>query len=192
MNTRDSFIEFFERDIRREGADELLAWLKTTDFFTAPASAKYHLNREGGLAEHSIHVYQRLRRLVEVDYVANPETIAICGLLHDVCKVDVYKIEMRNTKDEYGQWVKVPFYTADDQLPYGHGEKSVYIISAFMKLTRAEAMAIRWHMGGFDDAVKGGSYSCSSAFGKYPLAVLLHMADLGATFIDEAERAAEV
>jgi len=191
----DEFISAFEQNIQRDGADKLLAWMKASDFFTAPASTKYHLSREGGLVEHSVHVYKRLRELVEFEFgfsggerigTINAETIAICGLLHDLCKANFYKIEMRNTKDEYGQWVKVPYYTVDDQLPYGHGEKSVYIISDFMRLTREESMAIRWHMGGFDDAVKGGGYAMSGAWNKYPLAVLLHIADLQATFIDEA------
>ena len=72
-----------------------------------------------------------------------------------------------------------------DQLPYGHGEKSVYLIEHFMRLKTAEAIAIRWHMGGFDDAVRGGSFALSAAFEKYPLAVKLHIADLEATYLLE-------
>jgi len=188
-----SFIKTFNEDIKRTGADRLLAWLETTDFFSAPASTKYHLSREGGLVEHSINVYAKLIELLDYHHLKAPtaaelETAAICGLLHDVCKANFYKTEMRNTKDENGQWVKVPYYSVDDQLPYGHGEKSVYIISGFMELTREEAMAIRWHMGGFDDSVKGGSNSISKAFAQFPLAVMLHAADLWATYIDESKR----
>ena len=95
---------------------------------------------------------------------------------------------MRIRKNEQGQWEKYPFYVVNDQLPYGHGEKSVYIISSFMKLTREEAFAIRWHMGGFDESVKGGSYAMSGAFEKFPLALLTHIADLQATYLDEVER----
>jgi hypothetical protein len=194
---KDAFIEAFSKNIHRSGADNLLKWLESTDFFTAPASTRYHLSTPGGLVKHSLHVWERLHGLVDYEHgysngarfdEMDPSTIAICGLLHDVCKANFYKTEMRNTKDETGQWVKVPYYTIDDQLPYGHGEKSVYIISSFMKLNREEAMAIRWHMGGFDDAVKGGGYAMSGAWGKYPLGVLLHMADLQATFIDEANK----
>ena len=165
-------------------------WLKKSDFFIAPASTKYHLSKEEGLVEHSVNVYRRLDTLFAHDEYneKEQETVAICGLLHDVCKANFYKTELRNTKDERGQWVKVPYYTVDDQLPYGHGEKSVYIISGFMKLTREESMAIRWHMGGFDDSVKGGGYAMSGAWTKYPLGVLLHIADLQATYIDEVER----
>ncbi|MDR2981236.1 MAG: hypothetical protein LBV12_03205 [Puniceicoccales bacterium] len=186
-----TFDAHYGENIFRAGADDLLKWLKSTDFYTAPASTKYHLAREGGLLEHSINVHNRLKSLVANEYGAVPpytdETIAICALLHDLCKADFYKIEMRNAKNEVGQWVKVPYYTVDDQLPYGHGEKSVYIIGAFMRLEREEAMAIRWHMGGFDDSLKGGGYAMSGAFTKYPLALLLHMADLQATYLDEKE-----
>jgi hypothetical protein len=175
MSNKDTFIEIYKNNIKRDGADALLEWLLKSDFFTAPASTKYHGAYEGGLVEHSINVYEQ--------FVCNDaETRAICALLHDVCKVNFYKTDFRNVKDEKGVWQKVPYYAVDDQLPYGHGEKSVYIISGFMKLTREESMAIRWHMGGFDDAVRGGSYSMGAAFEKYPLAVYLHTADMLATY----------
>ena len=178
--------------IKRPGADKLLAWLESTDFFIAPASTRYHLARPGGLVEHSVNVYKRLTEL----YIAENfddmtpdkvESLAIVGLLHDVCKANFYDVEMRNRKNADGIWEKYPFYIINDRLPYGHGEKSVYIISSFMKLTREEAMAIRWHMGGFDDSVKGGSYSLTEAFRQYPLALLTHMADMKATYLDEKE-----
>ena len=114
------------------------------------------------------------------------ESIAIASLLHDVCKINFYREETRNVK-ENGEWVPKKFYLIDDSLPYGHGEKSVYMISGFMKLTRNEAMAINWHMGGFDARVKGGDYSLSGAFYKYPFALMIHIADVKATYLDEEE-----
>lgn len=152
---KEKFIEIFKQNIARPGSDKLLAWLETTDFFEAPASTRFHLSRPGGLVEHSIHVYERLLKLYisEKTEPGQPvpyfpmaeelETITICGLLHDLCKANFYGVEMRNRKNEQGQWEKYPFYVVNDQLPYGHGEKSVYIISGFMKLSREEAMAIR-------------------------------------------------
>lgn len=194
---KDRFIQLYQAFVKRPGSDKLLAWLETTDFFEAPASTRFHLSRPGGLVEHSVHVYERLRALFiaekeRADLCAGitsqeEETVAICGLLHDVCKANFYTVEMRNRKNEQGQWEKYPFYVVDDQLPYGHGEKSVYIISGFMKLTREEAMAIRWHMGFSDTDFKGGGFSVGNAFGKFPLAVLTHIADLQATYLDEAE-----
>ena len=114
------------------------------------------------------------------------ESFALCGLLHDVCKAQFYKVSTRNVKnEETGQWEKRPFYAVEDAFPYGHGEKSVYLIERFVRLKPAEAMAIRWHMGGFDDAVKGGNFAISAAFDRYPLAVKLHLADLEATYLRE-------
>ena len=199
---KETFIQIYKENIRREGADKLLSWLETTDFFTAPASTKYHLSREGGLCEHSVNVYHRLRQLystekrisqmkeIGVQYdgtltEAEEESIAICSLLHDLCKVNLYEVEYRNKKnEETGQWEKVPQYIINDKLPYGHGEKSVYIISGFMKLTREEAMAIRFHMG---LAQEGEIRDCGKAFEMYPMAFLTHMADMQATYLDEVE-----
>lgn len=190
MDVKEEFYELFYEYIERDGSEKLLEWLERSDFFTAPASTKLHSSYEGGLCEHSIKAFKRFLRLVQMEYGENwaekvsPESVAIIALLHDVCKVGYYSTEMRNVK-ENGEWVQKPFYKVDDSLPYGHGEKSVYIISSFMKLTREEAMAINWHMGGFDTRVQGGSYSMSGAFYKFPLALLFHMADMMATYLDE-------
>lgn len=186
------FLEIFNQKIKREGASELLKYLCGTDFFTAPASSRFHSNVEGGLCAHSINVYRRLQELVKLHVEAGDiapdaiteETVAICGLLHDLCKVDFYREEKRNVKKN-GEWQQVPYYVISDSLPYGHGEKSVYIINGYMRLTRGEALAINWHMGGFDNRVKAGDYSMSDAYYRYPLAMLLHMADMTATYLDE-------
>ena len=193
---KETFVEIFREHITRPGADKLLDWLENSDFFTAPASTKYHLAKPGGLVAHSVNVYKRLLKLWEdqlfsddVPYLtpSEQESIAICGLLHDICKANYYTVEMRNRKNEQGVWEQQPFYTVKDQFPFGHGEKSVYIISTFMRLSRYELMAIRWHMGGFDDTVRAGSYSMSDAFKECPLAVLTHVADMMATYLDEVE-----
>jgi hypothetical protein len=181
--SKNEFLQVYDNAIHREGYAELREWLLETDFFTAPASTRFHLSEEGGLAKHSLGVYNRF--CDETSNKASDETIAICSLLHDVCKANYYKIEFRNAKNASGAWEKVPYYTVDDKFPYGHGEKSVFIISRFMKLTMEESIAIRWHMGGFDEAVKGGSYSLNSAYEQYPLALLLHVADMKATYLDE-------
>lgn len=184
------FTEIYTSKINREGADKLLDWLLKSDFTTCPASTKFHSNHEGGLIEHSVKAYKRFVRNLVKEYGENwqdhisEESAAMIGLLHDICKVGYYKQEMRNVKED-GIWVQKPYYTVDDKLPYGHGEKSVYIISGFMKLTREEAMAINWHMGGFDARVQGGSYSISGAFYEFPVALIFHLSDLEATYLDE-------
>lgn len=188
--TKAEFVNVYLANIRRDGADKLLEYLENNDFFTAPASARYHLAESGGLCQHSLNVYKRLKDLVRREYgagyadVFSDETIAICGLLHDVCKVNYYVTEFRNVK-EGAEWVKKPYFKVEEKFPYGHGEKSVFITSQYIKLTAEEAMAINWHMGGFDDRVKGGSYSLSEALAKYKLALLLHIADLEASYLDE-------
>lgn len=184
------FTEIYTSKINRDGADKLLDWLLKSDFTTCPASTKFHSNHEGGLIEHSVKAYKRFVRNLVKEFGENwqehisEESAAIIGLLHDICKVGYYKQEMRNVKED-GVWVQKPYYAVDDKLPYGHGEKSVYIISGFMKLSREEAMAINWHMGGFDSRVQGGSYSISSAFYEFPTALIFHLSDLEATYLDE-------
>ncbi len=187
---QETFLQIFDEQIRREGAAELRAYLLRSDFFRAPASTRYHCAYEGGLCEHSVNTYRRLLKNVQNEYGAeweqkfSHETVAICGLLHDLCKIDFYKQDFRNVK-ENGEWVKKPYFAREELLPYGHGEKSVYIINGFLRLTREEAVAINWHMGGFDSRVRGGDGSVSEAFCKFPLALLLHVSDLEATYIDE-------
>ncbi len=187
---RQEFTDIFTSRITRQGADKLLEYLNGSDFFRAPASGRFHLATEGGLCQHSVNVYKRLLAVVKAEYgenyqsVVSDETIAICGLLHDVCKFNFYAVDYRNSK-ENGVWVKVPYYRVDERFPYGHGEKSVFILSQYLRLTAEEAMAINWHMGGFDDRVRGGSFSLSEAYAKYKLALLMHIADLSATYLDE-------
>lgn len=182
---REEFCSIFKEKISREGSDRLLTWLLGTDFFTAPASTRYHGACECGLVMHSVNVYRVLREKY-FDEGDSEESFALCALLHDVCKAQFYKVSTRNVKnEETGAWEKKPYYVIEDAYPYGHGEKSVYLIERFVRLKPAEAMAIRWHMGGFDDAAKGGSFAVSTAFDRYPLAVKLHLADLEATYLIE-------
>ena len=186
MDYKQKFIEYYQANIHREGADRLLEWLQTTDFFTAPASTRYHCACPSGLVQHSVNVYEVMMEKHFDPETDSAESFALCALLHDVCKAQFYKISTRNVKNEKtGQWEKVPSYSVEDLFPYGHGEKSVFLIERFMKLKVEEAVAIRWHMGGFDDAAKGGCFAISEAYDKYPLAVKLHIADLKATYLME-------
>ena len=190
MDARDEFLEIFYDNIERDGSDKLLEWLEKSDFFLAPASSNRHCSYKGGLVQHSINVYKRLLKLVKEEFgedyqerISN-ESLAIMGLLHDVCKVDTYVEDSKNVKID-GRWEQKPYYRFEEALPYGHGEKSVYILSAFIKLTREEALAINWHMGEYDIRVKNGSNAISEVFYKYPICFLLHNADLQATYLDE-------
>lgn len=191
MTDKELFLDIYKKNITREGADKLLDFLENkSDFFTAPASTRYHNAFEGGLLRHSLNVYECLVHYLERDRVkdtyklnVSDETAAVVALLHDVCKVNFYTVSYRNAKDEKtGQWEKVPYYTINDTLPYGHGEKSVYMISGFIRLSREEAMAIRWHMGfsGIED-----KNTIGRALEKYPLAFALSVADMEASYFLE-------
>ena len=186
MELFEQFEAMYNENITRPGAAELLRWIKSnTDFYTAPASTRFHLASEGGLLRHSLNVAEQILKFEDEPR----ESLVICGLLHDLCKVNYYKTSTRNVKNEQtGQWEQRPFYTIDDSFPYGHGEKSVFLIERFMRLKTSEAIAIRWHMGGYDDAVRGGSYSASKAYERYPLAVKLHIADVISTFLIETRQ----
>lgn len=192
-NAKEEFLRIYQENISRPGSDKLLNYLLSdqSDFFEAPCSTRYHGSYAGGLCEHSINVYNCLK-----DYLTRPrtkelyrmnyseETIALVSLLHDVCKMNFYAVDYRNAKNEQGVWEKVPYYTINDRLPYGHGEKSVYIVSGFMRLTREEAFAIRYHMGfsGIEDKNNIGS-----AFEMFPLAFALSVADMEATYYLESK-----
>jgi hypothetical protein len=186
LELKEEFLNIYKENVTRNGSEELLDWLQKTDFFTAPASTKYHCACESGLLLHSLSVYHVLMEKHFEGSEESKESFAICGLLHDLCKTQFYKVSSRNVKNEKtGAWEKVPYYMIDDSFPYGHGEKSVFLIERFMRLKTSEAMAIRWHMGGFDDTAKSGGFSLSLAFEKYPLAVKLHLSDLESTYLRE-------
>lgn len=192
MTLQEQFTKIYKENIKREGADKLLAYLTDqSDFFTAPASTRYHGSYEGGLCEHSLNVYSCLK-----DFMARPrmkemygisysdESIAIAALLHDLCKINFYVPGTRNVK-ENGVWKTVPTYTINDTLPYGHGEKSVYIISGFMRLTRDEAFAIRYHMGFSTNDDPG---TVGKALEMFPLAFALTVADMEAAYFIEGKQ----
>lgn len=191
---KSKFIEIYKDKITRPGSDKLLNYLlsEQSDFFNAPCSTRFHGSYAGGLCEHSLNVYNCL-----VDYLSresakdiygmnySDESIALVSLLHDVCKMNFYEVDYRNAKNEQGVWEKVPYYTINDRLPYGHGEKSVYIVSGFMRLSREEAFAIRYHMGfsGIEDR-----NSIGKAFEMFPLAFALSVADMEATYFLESKK----
>ncbi len=194
MTAKEQFIQIYQDKIHRPGAQKLLDYLmgENSDFFTAPSSSRFHGAYEGGLVQHSLNVYHCL-----VDYLARPrtkecyrmdyseETVALVSLLHDICKLNFYVVDYRNAKNAQGVWEKVPFYKIDDRLPYGHGEKSVYIISSYMRLSREEAFAIRYHMGFSNAANSEQINNVGRAFEMFPLALALNVADMEASYFLE-------
>lgn len=180
---KEQFLELL-RTVNREGIDELINFLEKSDFFTAPASTRFHGNHEGGLVEHSLKVYEILKHKVQNNIkgiTIADASIIIIALLHDICKTNFYKIDYRNAKNSLGVWEKVPYYTVEDTIPYGHGEKSVMMITEYIKLTPEEKYAIRWHMGYTEP--KELYNAIGATYTKYPIALLTFEADLEATYL---------
>jgi hypothetical protein len=190
-------IERFEellKSVQRDGIDNLLDFIRKSDFYTAPASTRFHGAKEGGLLNHSLNVYDCLERKTSgSEYnIWKPtmeniteDTVIIISLLHDICKTYYYTIEMRNAKNDKGVWEKVPYYTVDDKVPYGHGEKSVMMIEEYIKLKPVERYAIRWHMGAYSGQQDWNTLG--TAMEKYPLVLALHQADMEATYLIESK-----
>lgn len=196
------------REVKREGADieGLIKKLENSDFFTAPASTQYHCGYEGGLCEHSLNVYDQLKNLINVEYpkcipdngemreinnacpISN-DSLIITSLLHDFSKMNFYEVAERNVKDERGNWTKVPYIKvkdAKDRFLYStHGANSEYMVGRFIPLSLEESVAIINHMGGMDSGAVNFDGGLSQIYNKYPLAILLHCADMLATFHTE-------
>lgn len=189
-------------EVHREGVDKLMEYIRKSDFYSAPASTKYHLSVNGGLLQHSLNVLDALRGLLQWnedggnwDYIAAGhviasvpnESVTIMALLHDICKTHFYTVSTRNVKnDKTGVWEKMPFFTIDDKMPLGHGDKSAMIIKQYMNLTNAELYAIWWHMGISDG---GDIRQFGQAIDKYPIVYALHTADMLASHFMEANEA---
>ena len=189
---RDKFDRILKHIDNRNGINELVKWLESTDFFTAPASTKFHGNYQGGLVEHSIHVVEFgltifnwiLKYKPEYEYMK--ESVIFCGLFHDVCKISQYIKEEKWTKDNNNKWVKYMGYSVDDKFPFPHGPKSVYYISKFVELKEIEATAIAYHMGASDGIQPNSlsSYSYQKA-AEQPLVRILNAADIASVVIGD-------
>lgn len=184
---RERFLQILRDKVKRDGIEDLIDYLEDSDFFTAPSSTRFHGNYEGGLCEHSLNVYQcldELRKKYDVTEYSN-ETIAIAALGHDFTKIRVYSKQPAFRKDADGRWEQYMSFKFDEVFPGGHGEKSCFIIQQFMKLTPDEYLAIRWHMNGFDSAVKGGDRAMNAAAEKCKLVPMLQLADMEASHMLE-------
>lgn len=179
---KEQFRNLCREVIHRDGLEDLLTWLEKADFYTAPASTRYHGAYAGGLCQHSLDVLEYARKLaVLCEKPISDESLAVAALFHDLCKVNFYKTDERNQKIN-GEWVKVPCYTIEEKYAFGgHGSKSVFLVQQFMKLKTDEAAAINCHMG----FSQGGDTvrDVSSAYQAFPLAWIIHVADEAATYL---------
>lgn len=184
MNLKEEFYRIVDERITREGIGDLIEWLEKTDFFTTPASSRYHGAFEGGLLLHSLNVYSQLKKLCEFyDCDASDESIAIVALFHDICKVGCYKTEMRWRKDSNDKWEQYATWKFEEDFAFGgHGSKSVYLVQSFIRLTPEEASAINCHMGAWDNSAYNKP---GEVFARNKLAWLLHVADEADTYLEE-------
>jgi hypothetical protein len=181
--------------VKRRGMDSLIDYIENkTDYFTAPASVRYHGCYQGGLAEHHLDVYNCFKQLQETPQFKQhnfpEESVILISLLHDMCKTNFYFETTRNVRNEVtGQWEKVPYYEVIDSHPYGHGECSVMLVSDYIRLTTEEKYAIRWHSGGFDKSCIGGlTGMITDCFKNSPICVCAHLADMMATYTCNREK----
>lgn len=168
-----------------DGISNLTKWLVSnkSDWFSAPASTKFHGCYEGGLVEHSLCVYDCLCKICDTfdtEHKISRKSILLVSLFHDLCKCNVYHPIVKYRKDSNGQWESYNSYEFKDSFPVGHGEKSVIMLQYFVKLTTEEILSIRYHMGPYDEKNLIG---LSEAQEKYPLVVYLHLADMLASKI---------
>lgn len=172
---RNTILELLKK-VNRAGVEDLITFLMESDFFTAPASTKYHGNHDEGLAAHSLNVFKTFERKVKgYKLIVPEESVIIAGLLHDVCKVNFYAKEQKWRKDENNKWESYESFGVKDEFPFGHGEKSVTILQDFIKLTDQEKMLIRWHMGAWEP--QESRAKMSEAMDIYPEIVLLQTSD---------------
>lgn len=185
MGNRERFLSLCQT-VHRDGIEDLLSWLDESDFYTCPASTKYHGAYIGGLLQHSLNVYDEMKRIMKAypEIVVPEESVVVAALFHDLCKVSFYETERRNRKNEYGQWESYDAYIVKEKFCYGgHGSKSVFLIQHFMKLTPEEAVAINCHMGAYSE----NPQDVSRAYEQFPFAWLLHVADESAAYIKESK-----
>lgn len=180
------------RSVKREGMENLINYLdKECDFFTAPASTTYHENTEGGLARHSYNVYSLLAEKVEKYFPKGDiptQSVILAALAHDFCKINTYKMGTKWKKDEANKWYEEPVWIVKDEFPVGHGSKSVFVLQRFVQLTDEEIAAIYFHLGMCDPGVHfnyPNGFAFKDAMNKYPLVVLLQLADLEASYVIE-------
>lgn len=202
MTDRIERFEALLKSVDRTGIEKLLEFIRKSDFYTAPASTRYHSCHEGGLLEHSLNVYDCLVEKSQSSIWkaafqgVERESIILSALLHDICKTYFYAVELKNKKvysdtgkkyDANGRydWQTVPGYTIDDKIPYGHGEKSVMMIEEFITLKPIERYMIRWHMCWTENSSQYNTLG--AAIKKYPAILAISEADMEATYLLEKE-----
>lgn len=160
--------------------ESVLNWLHSTDFYDAPASTIYHDSEPHGLLKHTLRVVSNIWELQSISKFQSCtlDSITLCALTHDWCKIGLYSTYQRNVKNETtGKWEQVTAYKREEpSIPLGHGVESLYKTMKVFKVTDEEAAAIRWHMGEYN-AASNELNELHAANERYPLVQLLQFAD---------------
>lgn len=160
--------------------ESVLNWLHSTDFYDAPASTIYHDSEPHGLLKHTLRVVSNIWELQSISKFQSCtlDSLTLCALTHDWCKIGLYSTYQRNVKNETtGKWEQVTAYKREEpSIPLGHGVESLYKTMKVFKVTDEEAAAIRWHMGEYN-AASNELNELHAANERYPLVQLLQFAD---------------
>ena len=178
---RGIYYIMLKNDDKAEAASKrCLDWLATTDFYTAPASTKYHESYPCGLYQHHLMVYSKTVELLNTTTftsVTDAAPALLTSLVHDWCKINLYEQYFRNVKDDDGVWHKERAYKCNSsKIPLGHGVTSMYMAMKFFNLSVEQALAIRWHMSAFN-MCQNESYDLMDASENYLTVRLLQLAD---------------
>jgi len=141
----------------RPGMNELLAYMVDGGFFTSPASTRYHGCYEGGLAKHSLGVFDELTAFNNrFKFGVDANTITITTLLHDLCKMGAYRPTAKPGSKQPYSW--------NPAQPKGHALLSLLrIVRTGVELTELEESMIRYHMGIY------GSQECMGDKGEFKM-----------------------
>lgn len=162
--------------------DNMLKWIHNTDFYSTPASTRFHGAYREGLLEHTLIVAQKAIELSNIPtfkFKVNIEDAVLIALVHDWCKIGLYESYLKNIKNpDTGIWEQKEAYkVADNPMScYGHGVSSLILAQKFFKLSTEEALAIRWHMGEYNVA-DNEMNDLHQANETYPLVQLIQFAD---------------
>lgn len=202
-----------EIDDVRVDTEGLARYLLNTDFFMAPASTKYNCAYDGGLVEHTLHVYDIMSDLVDVmkAKVSRNELLTV-SLLHDVCKIGAFEKYAKNVKkyvDEnsvertqyskwdpnekkYFNWVSETAYKVSDDPDCDSvgtpGLKAVLSLSLYIPFTNRAFREVLIAMLNQYDGTKEMDAQFKQMLSKHPLAMLLHAADSLASYIKDYEQ----
>ena len=176
----NAFVDTQGTDISAKSYESMIDWLRTTDFYTAPASTRYHDSHPGGLLVHSLKVYNETISLLQLPKFQNVDKsyAIIAALVHDWCKIGYYESFQKNVKNEStGQWEKETAYRVNQKgIPLGHGVTSLYLAMRVMKIPTEVALAIRFHMGRWS-ICEPEFNELQKANSEYPMVYLIQFAD---------------